>query len=285
MAIPNLFIVGSWKAGTSSLYFYLKDHPDVFMSRVKEPHYFVNNSRFRPRIFCSLASYLRLFRKAKGAPIVGEASAYYFCMPESAKLICDFNPKAKIVIMLRHPVDTIYAFHTESLFLGRETHNLTDTLVYQDEHPDHIPNYTKLIRSWPERIQSYWNLFGKEQVHIIFFEDLEKRPLFMYQELLAFLGIDQKFTPSFTVHNPSKMPPPPFMAWLSASPIAILLMQIISHSAVLAEKVEDLRRKQFRHQKRAPLDPILRQKLVASYAPTIDALSQLLQRDLSHWKR
>ncbi len=285
MPRPNLFIVGSWKAGTTSLYHYLDAHPEVFMSALKEPHYFVHNSRFRPRMFWKESSYLRLFNKAGSAKAIGEASAYYFCMPESAKMIHDFNPDAKIIIMLRHPVDTIYAFHSESIFLGRENRDFATALAYQETHTDRMPHYLDLICCWPDRIQTYWDLFGKDQVHIIFFEDLANAPASMYQKLLAFLGLSPDFEPDFSIHNPSKAPPSRLFSRISANPLVIMAMQAASLSMPLAEKINDFRKTKLQRQARPPLDPQLAAQLATAFSPTIDRLSQMLGKDLSHWKK
>jgi hypothetical protein len=285
MPIPNFFIVGSWKAGTTSIYRYLEGHPEVFMSPVKEPHYFVHHSKFRPRLFWLRSSYLGLFKNAGDAKVIGEASAYYFCMPESPQMIHDFNPLAKIVIMLRNPVDVIYAFHSESIFLGRETRGFAQALQYQESHPRHVPNYIDIIRRWPQQIREYQRLFGKERVHIIIFDDLAADPRGVYERLLDFLGVDKCYMPEFIAHNPSKVAPSKLFSMFSGSPIVVAAVRVCYLSSALAIKIGHFRQSQKRIQPRPPMDEKLRRHLTQSFHSTVDTLSEIVQRDLSNWKQ
>lgn len=284
MLRPNLFIVGSWKAGTSSLYHYLNAHPDIFMSPVKEPHYFVKHSRFRPRLFTRETSYLGLFRGGERARYRGEASAYYFSMPETPGLIHAFNPEARIIVLLRNPVEVIYAFHHESVFLGRETRNFEEALAYQAAHPGHVPNYLDLIRRWPAQLRAYQSHFGKDRVHVIIFDDLAGEPAAMYGRLLDFLGLDQSVQPEFRIHNPSKATPPRWFSALTASRLVVEVMRLCHLFPSLAIAIERFRHGQARFAARPPLDASTGQALAAAFAPTVDELSAMLGRDLSHWK-
>ncbi len=283
MPVPNLFIVGSWKAGTSSLYYYLKTHPDIYMSDVKEPHYFVPHSRFRPRICCFEKSYLGLFRKGKGKKIIGEASAYYFSTKESAGLIHAFNKDAKIIIMLRNPTDTLYAFYYECLFLGRETRDFKAAITTPSS-PRQI-DYIELLRAWPQRIRDYQKLFGPRQVKVILLEDLAKHPRQEYKSVLQFLDVSDDYLPDFTIHNPSKRLPPRALRLFTNSRLAVLLMQILHTFPSWAQWVNNRRKEQVQYEARPKMDDDLRKHITGALSATVDELSLLLGRDLSFWKQ
>src|SRR5262249_47246667 len=105
---PNFFIVGAPRAGTTSLYQYLKQAPGIYMSPVKEPHYFGHNSGRR-----SEAKYLELFRGAEGHSAVGEASVSYLRNPGTAERIKRSLPGARIIIIVRDPVEVVYSHYFE----------------------------------------------------------------------------------------------------------------------------------------------------------------------------
>lgn len=270
---PNFFLVGSFKAGTSSWYAYLKAHPQIFMSALKEPHYFVHHSAFRPQVVASLAAYLALFRQAGDARVVGEASAYYFSMPETPALVHAFNPEAKILISLRHPVEVAYAFYYEQRFLGREERSFAEG----------IDDYIALVADWPRRIAAWRALFGA-RVKVVLMDDVMADPARVYKEVLEFLEVDTGFVPPFAVHNRAKALPPAWRARLQTHPLLIAGMRLVYRFPVLAEYVDRVRSRRVTYAPRPPLDAALRAKLLAAFAPVVDALEQALSRDLSAWR-
>ena len=117
MKIPNFFIVGAPKCGTTAMNDYLDQHPDVFMAH-KELHYFGNDLQVKNRI--SEQEYLQHFKDAVNEKIIGEASVWYLFSATAAKEIKSFSPDAKVLIMLRNPVDVIYSLHSQHLYDGNE---------------------------------------------------------------------------------------------------------------------------------------------------------------------
>lgn len=116
---PNFFLAGAAKSGTSSLFHYLNEHPQIYMSAVKEPHYLCyhhfpakftgpGDEGFSQGVIRTLEKYEALFREVKHEPIIGEAPVYYLYCPDTAKVIKEFNPDAKVVLVLRNPVDRAF---------------------------------------------------------------------------------------------------------------------------------------------------------------------------------
>ena len=111
---PNLFIAGFAKCGTTALHEYLSTHPNVHASFPKEPHFFVEDG-WRPRPARSEAEYLRCFAGASpDARVFLDSSVFHINSPQALRKMRAFNPDAKIIVMIRHPVEMLASFHAYS---------------------------------------------------------------------------------------------------------------------------------------------------------------------------
>ena len=200
---PNFFLVGAHKTGTTSLYFYLKQHPQVFLPALKEPHFF---SRFRPyseMLFphprvSDEAAYLKLFAKAAGYKAVGEASSSYLCDEGAAERIHAANPHAKIVIMLRDPVGRAYSQYLMDVREGWQYLPFYEALLEDWNRPEkgwgvsHMYVEPGLYR---DQVKRYLNIFGAKQVLVLSFADLRtpdgRRK--MLADLVNFLELDPAY--------------------------------------------------------------------------------------------
>jgi len=206
---PNFFIVGAPKAGTTSLYEYLKNVPEIYMSPVKEPNYFsvenLDDNEQEMRSVRKKEQYLMLFNN--DAKILGEASAYYLSNPEAPKLIHKVSPNAKILISLRDPVEREFSqflmsreryFKTEKTF--HETIQIE--LNYKNSKKD---NPLKL-GLYSESVKRYLEIFGTNQVKIIIFEEWVKNPKKTVEEILKFLNVNQTIAQfNNSAHNEYKI--------------------------------------------------------------------------------
>ncbi len=171
---PNFFIVGAPRCGTTSLYEYLKSVPEIFMSPMKEPGYFSatnipENSRLRP--IRKKENYLKLFEKANGQKIIGEASPRYLFDPDAPKLIKEVSPEARILISLRDPVDRVfshYLFH-QHLVLPTFREQI-DTEIENQEKNDKPLHRIIDCSYYSENVKKYFEIFGRDQVLVIIFE-------------------------------------------------------------------------------------------------------------------
>ncbi|MBN1253032.1 MAG: sulfotransferase [Bacteroidales bacterium] len=153
---PNLFIVGMPKAGTSALYFFLKQHPEIFMSEDKEPNYFCadlieESDNFHKRKFEDFRyrnekSYLKLFENKDKFKIAGEASTQYLFSKKAAENIYNFNTKAKIIIIIREPVSFLYSYHSQLLRNVRE--NILDFKKALEFEPER-----KKLNKYPSNVR------------------------------------------------------------------------------------------------------------------------------------
>lgn len=208
---PNFFIVGAPKCGTTSLARYLGEHPEIFQSDPKEPLYFCKDLEHKWRT-TDLAKYLSLFAAASDESRLGEGSVWYLYSEAAAAAIKAFEPKAKIVIVLRDPVDLISSLHRQFLFSGNENICSVDEALAAEEARRagrmippgaHFPRgllYTEVVR-FTDQVARYINAFGRDQVHIILHDDFIKDSGSVYHNVLEFLEVDDSFTPEFVAYN------------------------------------------------------------------------------------
>lgn len=195
---PNTFIVGAEKSGTTSLYSYLRDTPGVFASSEKGPRYFhkhnvdvyLGNPETR---ISDRSKYLKLFQKRKDEKIVVEASASYLRDPETPKMIHDSVPHAKIIIMLRNPVERAFSSYLMRRTSGQEKrplHRVISDGTAVGGRRDREYNLSLDAGLYSEQVKRYIDTFGSKQVGIWIFEEFVENPAKTVKDILEFLGID-----------------------------------------------------------------------------------------------
>jgi hypothetical protein len=210
---PNFFIVGAAKAGTTSLHAYLSSHPQVFMSALKEPHYFADFEvspeldNFLP-VIRRRSDYHELFKNSDGYVAVGEASPSYLCDPAAAERIKSAIPTAKIIISLRNPVERAYSHYLMDFNRGSETLPFEEALEFdlarQEKGWGKSPQYVEL-GLYANQVKSFLQEFGRDQVLIVLFEDLVRDTRGTMRGIARFLGINPSAYPESAfaqVHNP-----------------------------------------------------------------------------------
>jgi hypothetical protein len=210
----NLFIVGAMKAGTTTFSNMLKEHPNVYFSPVKEPNFFVNElptALYEPSRFFNIDRYLKddfpkdlhiaristlnqyrkLFSLSEKEKYLAEASTVYFHTEESAKMIYDYNPESKIIILLRDPIKRAISHYKMNLGKGREIRSFekaikTDLNLYYKKK---LPWYSYLGMSlYDKNVDKYRSLF--ENVLIINIDDIETKKEKVIKSLFEFLDIE-----------------------------------------------------------------------------------------------
>lgn len=209
MTWPNLFVVGAAKAGTTSLWRYLDQHPDIFMSPVKEPHFF---SSFTPGLFPAVKDedeYLRLFRDAGDAPLRGEASASYLWDRKSPGAIHGRSPDARIVISLRDPVERAYAFYWTGVKYGGNQEPFLDAVRGELALPESQWHDTLYVgySLYADAVERYLHAFD-ENVHVLFFEELNADTRREMRRLFKLLDVDPRVADTMDLerHNPFALP-------------------------------------------------------------------------------
>lgn len=291
---PNFFIVGGPKCGTNTLYRYLRQHPDVFMPLRKEPHYFCPDLP-SPRYVQDETSYLELFRPGVGCRRVGEASVYYLYSKEAAWRIKAFAPNAAIIIMLRNPVDMIYSLHSQRLYSGHE--NLTDfaeALAAEGDrrlghrlparpHPIPVLQY-RHVGKYAEQVRRYIEVFGRERIQVVLFDDLTRDSGAIARRTCEFLGIDAAAGPGIVPENPSKrVRSRTLRDLMKFSPVVSRLAHRLLSQEMRRRLGGRLVRWNTQYVPRPPLPSKLRTEIQGEFAADVEKLSALIGRDLCHW--
>jgi len=294
---PDFFIVGAFKAGTTAMYEYLRGHPQIFMSVPKEPMYFGTDLTPRYRRMTD-DEYLALFKGAAASQRAGEASPWYLYSTDAPREILAFAPSAQAVVLLRNPVDVMYAQHSQLVFNEREDiADFGEALAAEEarRRGERIPAdalrpealyYRHSVR-FADQLRHWFGVFGSERMHIIVFDDLVADPRAVYRRALEFLGVDPSHEVDLSVYNPNRRarsgavqrlifaPPRPLRALfgkLRSLPIAHRLRdRLVSANSRTAARAE--------------MDPDLRRSLTAEFAPQVAELGALIGRDLSSWSR
>ena len=291
--IPNFFIVGAPKCGTTAMNNYLSEHPEIFIPDIKEVHFFGRDLDITKGALRDEAAYLALFAGAKGEKRLGEASVWYLYSRTAAQEICDFNPDAKIIVMLRNPADMLYSQHSQFLYNGNE--DIEDFREALAAEPDRkagrrIPKsahlvdglfYSETVR-YAEQIERYFGRFGRDNVHIILYDDFRADLPGTYRNLLRFLGVSEDFLPAFAVVNPNKRARSALLRnFVQEPPESIKrLSRVFFPRSVRQRVMKGLDQANVRYEARAPLDPELKGELERRFAPEVEGLERLLGREL-----
>ena len=189
--LPNFFIVGAPRAGTTTLYDFLKRTDGIFMPSRKEPHYFssIESSYVYPPPIRNKKKYLALFKKVKGEKAIGEASTSYLWDPNSPKLIHGVIPNAKIIVSLRDPVERAYSHYLLRLS-GGKTYSFSEAIKLALKTNVGFRHEVIIRGGWYHKeIKRYFSFFGVENVKILFFEEFVTNPQKTIKEVLKFLDV------------------------------------------------------------------------------------------------
>ena len=301
MTKPDFFIVGAPKCGTTALCKYLNKHPKIFIPEIKELHYFgadLNGKKYAK----SLAEYLVFFQEGQNC-LCGEGTVWYLFSKHAAQEIYDFNPNAKIIIMLREPVALLYALHSQHLFNG-SSEDIQDFQQALDAEAQRklgkrIPPkcqapeilfYREVVK-FTEQVQRYLDTFGSAQVKVIIFDDFQADTAKVYRETLEFLRVEPDFQTEFVKMNTNKRVRSVAIQQIIKYPPSRILeigkffvpLPRSARRYLLESFKETIKRFNTQKVPRPPLSPELRRSLQQEFAPEIKRLSALLGRDLTYW--
>jgi Sulfotransferase domain len=296
MSKPDFFfIVGAPKCGTNAMTDYLRQHPGVAMI-LKEPHFFGSDLPVRRRVSTE-PEYLDLYREADHTKLVGDGSVFYLHSVCAATEIKEFSPGARIVIMLRNPVDMLHSLHSQLVFGASE--DITDFETALEADSDRLAGrrlprnkllsqcgYRAIARYTPQ-VKRYFDTFGRDSVHVIIYDDFAADPTSSYVELCEFLGLDSAFRPTVRVVNPNKRARSKILSLVVEHPTPILrrAAHAVPSQAIRRRVSARVKQANTRYEARSPMAPELRQRLNVEFAGEVEHLSELLGRDLTSWSR
>lgn len=300
MTMPNFLMIGAPKAGTSSIYYYLKQHPQIYMSPEKEPHFFAlenqnvefkgpgDQQRFRNAV-TRLEDYQKLFESVSGEIAIGEASTTYLSSATAANRIKHYLPHAKLIAILRNPVDAAYASFLHLIRDGDET--ITNfAMALQAEENRFAQNWEgiwhyKRRGFYYAQIKRYFELFEKEQLRIYRYEDFKANSTRVLQDIFQFLEVDDQFTPDQSAqYNVSGMPKSSTLNQLlvKPNPLKSVVTSLLPQKTrgYLSNRLKDWN---FNQYQKPQLSLAVRQSLLKEYREDILKLQDLTKLNLSEW--
>ncbi len=296
---PGFFVVGAPKCGTTSLYAYLRQHPQIYLPRIKELNFFCTDLHFRYPLL-NEEQFLGYYSDYHDEKVAGEVSVWNLLSGVAAGKIQQFNPMAKIIIMLRNPADMLYALHSNHVFNDNES--ILDFKEALDAQADRkkglrIAPFVKCpieglfyyeVAAYGSQVQRYLELFGNNRVKVILFDDFIHDTERIYLEVLSFLHVDAILPSAFAVYNASKETRSSFVKrmvvqtpyWIKAAGKWVFPHQTKRRDWLMYW----LWRLNSKQTVRPPLSKALRDVITANMKAEIDLLQQLIGRDLSRWQ-
>jgi hypothetical protein len=289
---PNFFVVGAAKSGTTSIYSWLKQHPDVFVPQIKEPSFFVHGYGFS-----NWDDYLKIFENGQGRQAIGDTSASYLAAPEAPAWIRETLGNIKIVIVLRNPVKRALSLYTWMAMEGYEQYSTfekalqAEELRYSDEHfywhnPEYFWDYI-YFRSglYYVQVKRYFDIFGDKNVKIFLFEEIVNTPARVYLDLCNFLEISTDITPTFSHENSSILPRFVGLQYIVRTKFDKAVRKVRPQR--FQKYIFPLKDRFFVWNKQIGYKPQMlsetEKKLRQMYKGDVEKLSSLINRDLSEW--
>ena len=291
MTMPNFLIIGAMKSGTTALYYYCEQHPQIYMSPVKEPNFFCSGGQesWASESVTRIESYKYLFKGVSDEKAAGEASHCYLYEPQAVTRIQQHLPDAKLVAILRNPVDRAYSHFLHMVRNGTEP--LTDfaqalreeeTGAYQNRS---IQDYVGRGRYYAQ-LKRYFDAFDRKQLRVYLYEDLTDAPIDTLQDTFRFLGVDGSFIPDVSLRRN-----------VSGHPKCKTLDKVLSRPSFVKDALKVYLPARLRWRLSKAFDnlktrnlvgppavqPEIRRQLVEVYREDIARVQELIQRDLSGW--
>lgn len=277
---PNFFIVGTPKSGTTSLFHYLQEHPEVFLPELKEPHFFscpeVKETYYKTEIVDLKEKYLNLYQSTKAFKAIGDLSSSYLFNTNAAERISTFNPAAKIIIVLRNPVERAISHYLMDVNLGYINVSLLKVFNNKEKYQKYYKEYIEL-GFYHQQIAAYKKYFPENQIKIIISDDFFANTAETLKQIYSFINISKILTTDFkTVHNSYNKPR--FKA-LGSIRQSDTLKKIIPPE--LRSKLKSFF---FIKNAEKPKLELERELLKDLYSNSIIESEKLINQDLSSWK-
>ena len=205
----DFLIIGTQKGGTTALYYYLRNHPEIEMARKKEVHFFDDENVFAlPHI--NYSTYESQFDNSKNAIIFGEATPIYLYWKPSCKRIQEYNSKIKLIVILRNPTDRAFSHWNMEMKRNAERESFEFCINNEERrlteiHPQQHRVYSYIDRGmYAEQIRRYKKHFSEDQIHFIKYDDFKNNPEITLTNIFNFLGVNpSNYVFTHSIHNDS----------------------------------------------------------------------------------
>lgn len=303
---PDFFVVGAPRCGTTAISKYLARNPHICFSRPKEPHFFSIIKQEKPDADLH-RDYLDLFFRdcSDDYQALGEGSVSYLYYPQAIQRIQQLNPHARFIVMARNPIDMIHSYHARLLaILDEDVEDFATAWGLQEARArgEQLPRHcrTPYLLQYAEigrigkQVEQLFHTAGRENCHVVLFDDFISDTLGSYRQVLDFIKVDYDGQTEFPPVEVSKFYRYRWLHLLLKRPP----MRVVKYTLNIEQRAHRQGRKKSRVKrmrkwllskntavrKRPPLDPAMRRQLQEAFATDIEKLGRLLDRDLGHWQ-
>ena len=301
MAMPDFLIIGKAKCGTTALYHALQQHPQIYMSPVKEPGFFTfegqrpnfngpNDDNFNRGFITHLSDYHRLFDGITDQKASGEASTIYLSWYQIEKTVANIRryiPQARLIAILRHPAEQAYSIFNYRRQLGREPLSDFAQALAAETSPsraDWSPGCRyRQSGFYYQQLKHYYEQFPRQNIRVYLYEDWNRQPDLILQDIFSFLQVGAPPQPiRIERRNVTALPRSRALQTLLIRPAFFKTILKPFLPKTLRGKIKDTaqRLNSFRP---TALDVEIRAQLVEVYRQDILQLQELIGRDLTHW--
>lgn len=300
---PNFLIIGAAKSGTTSLYQCLSQHPEIYMTPVKETNFFSfegeqleftgmkhneSSLSYQKEIITNLQEYQEQFEGKTEEKAVGESCPSYLYVPKAAERIYAFNPNIKLIVVLRDPIERAY-----SNFL----HHVRDRNEWTRDFLSAVKAESKRIEEnwwwgfhyiqvglYSKQLKRYFNLFNREQIKIYLYKDYLNKPEYVLKDICKFLEVDRKHTFDFNIkHNATGLAKYNFLDKIIKEQNALktAYQKLLPFTKLRKEITKRISRLNFLG--KPQLDLETRNLLLPLFHEDILSVQELIERDLTFW--
>jgi hypothetical protein len=296
--MPTFLLIGAMKAGTTILYQALAQHPEVYMSPVKEPNFFAfaedppsfnapldrQDGGINEKTISDPEQYEALFDGAEPDQARGEASHTTLYWPQAPANVQRFAPEAQLVAILRNPVERAYSEYLHFVRDGKEPLDSFEAAL--DAEPERIEANWAFGRyvdrgRYHEQLLRFYDRFEASQIRVFLFDDFREDPQSVVEDFFSFIDVDPGFSPDLSRRVNKSGVPRSRIVQETFSRLQALKDRI---RPVIPQPVIDyalsLRNANL---EKPTLSPAVRERLVDTFRPEVERLEGLLDRDLSHW--
>ena len=281
----GFFIVGAPKAGTTSLFHYLNTHPEIKMSSAKEPNYFSDKELFDQGLYYgtsridTLQKYNSLFSGRKKEKLMGESSVSYLYYSEVPKRIKVYNTDSKIIVMLRNPVDRAFSHYLMDYRLGLTSEsfesefNIKIGLKFQQYF---------LLGNYSSQVKRYIDVFGRENIHFIWYSDFKKNTSLELEKVFDFLSLNTNYCLDFNkVHNSFFMPKNNIVRKI----YSIIWLRKVLVSLIPSTFISLIKSILFNKGNKPKISVEVRNSVSLYFEKDIEILENLLSVNLERWRK
>lgn len=297
--LPDFFIVGGPKCGTTALYTYLNEHPDIFMPNVKEPNYLADDLNIQRQIRDN-KGYEDLFQSARPGQMTGEGSTWYLYSQNALRHIMEMRPDARIIAMVRNPVDMAISMHAQMVYsMSEDEKDFQKSWDLQEKRKKgrSIPKfceepavlYYRDICALGSQLEKLVNLVPESQRRIYLFDDFIADTKSIYEDALALLGLQSDNRQNFPPVNERKIHKATGFAMALKSlsrtlrPAKMMLRKLFP--GLPSSMLKPLYDLQSEKGSLFEIPEATREMLRTEFLPEIEAIEKITKRDLRHWKK